>query len=89
MTVTSLCPGPVHTEFTEVAHRSSAAPEKSGPEFTHVSAEECARAALSAVEHNRPLVIPGLVMKIGMLLVRLTPMWVLRWASRFSTKMDL
>lgn len=84
VTVTALCPGPVHTEFSQVAGRSSAKRAKSGPEFTHVSVEEVVRAGLQAIERDKPLVIPGLVMKIAMLLVRLTPMPLLRWASRFS-----
>lgn len=87
VTLTALCPGPVHTEFTQVARRPGERKPKSGPKISYVPVEECVRAALKAVEHNRPLVIPGLVMKIGMALIRLTPMPVLRWASRFSSKM--
>ncbi|PZR71848.1 MAG: hypothetical protein DLM73_14980 [Chthoniobacterales bacterium] len=87
VTVTVLCPGPIHTEFIPVARRAGQR-GKSGPEFTHVSVEECVRSALNAVEQNRPLVIPGLVMKIAMFVLRLTPMWVLRWVSRFSSKMS-
>ncbi|MDP9003299.1 MAG: SDR family oxidoreductase [Verrucomicrobiota bacterium] len=86
VTVTSLCPGPVHTEFTQVAHRSDGHPKKSGPEFTHVSVEDTVSAALNALTHDRALVIPGLVMKLAMGLVRLTPLPVLRLASRFSSK---
>jgi short-subunit dehydrogenase len=86
VTVTSLCPGPVHTEFTEVAHRRSAAQEKSSPEFTHVPVEDVVRTALDALEADKALVIPGFLMKLGMLLVRLTPMPLLRLASRFSAK---
>jgi short-subunit dehydrogenase len=86
VSVTTLCPGPVHTEFTEVAKRSSDDPEKLGPEFTHVSVENVVRAALNAVERERPHVIPGFAMKLGMALVRLTPMPILRLASRFSAK---
>lgn len=84
VTVTALCPGPVHTEFGQVARRDSTKREKSGPEFTHVSVEQVVRAGLHAIEHDKPLVVPGLVMKIAMLLVRLTPLPVLRLASRFS-----
>ena len=84
VTVTALCPGPVHTEFSKVAQRNPAKREKSGPEFTHVSVEEVVRAGLQAIERGKALVVPGLVMKIAMLLVRLTPMPLLRWASRFS-----
>jgi short-subunit dehydrogenase len=86
ITVTSLCPGPVHTEFTKVAHRNAASRKKSGPEFTHVSVETVVQEALEALERNKPLVIPGFVMKLAMLLVRLTPMPILRLASRLSAK---
>jgi short-subunit dehydrogenase len=87
VTVTALCPGPVHTEFTKVARRPGKREPKSGPPISYVAVDACVRAALSAVEHNRPLVIPGLVMKIGMFLVRITPMWVLRLTARFSSRM--
>jgi uncharacterized protein len=83
VSVCVLCPGPVHTEFQEVARRPSGQLE-SGPEFVHVPVEQVVRDALAGLEADRPLVIPGLPMKIGMLLVRLTPMPILRWASRFS-----
>ena len=58
-------------------------PEKSGPEFAHVSVEETVRVGLLAVERGRALVVPGLVIKIAMLLARVTPMPLLRLASRF------
>ncbi|PYL13289.1 MAG: hypothetical protein DMF43_05840, partial [Verrucomicrobia bacterium] len=85
VSVCALCPGPVHTEFQEVAKRLGGQSE-SGPEFVHVSVEQVVRDALGAVEADRPLVIPGLAMKLGMFLVRITPMSILRWASRFSAK---
>ena len=82
--VTSLCPGPVHTEFGHVARRNSSKPERSGPEFVHVSVEETVRAGLKAIERGKPIVVPGLIIKIAMLLVRVTPMPLLRLASRLS-----
>jgi short-subunit dehydrogenase len=85
VTVSSLCPGPVYTEFTEVAARAGAKRDRT-PKFVHVSVEEVARTALAAIEHDRPLVIPGLIMKLGMSLVRIMPLWVLRLASRLSAK---
>src|SRR5205823_11323751 len=85
VTVSTLCPGPVHTEFQEVATRPGGHPD-SGPEFVYVSVEQVVHDALAALEADRPLVIPGLVMKLGMFLVRITPMSILRWASRFSAK---
>jgi short-subunit dehydrogenase len=85
VSVCALCPGPVHTEFQEVANRPGAQPD-SGPEFVHVSVEQVVRDALAALEADRPLVIPGFAMKLGMFLARLVPMPILRWASRFSGK---
>ena len=86
VSVTALCPGPVHTEFTEVARRPGEATVEDAPEIFYVSVEEVARAGLEAVERERPLVIPGFIMKLVMSLVRMTPMSILRSSSRFSAK---
>jgi hypothetical protein len=85
VSVCSLCPGPVHTEFQEVAKRPGGQPD-TGPEFVFISAEEVVHDALAALEEDRPLVIPGFPMKLGMFLVRLTPMPILRLLSRFSPR---
>ncbi len=85
VSVTALCPGPVRTEFTEVARRAEGEQEF-GPEFVYVSVEEVVAEALRGVERDRPLVIPGWAMKAGMALVRLAPMPLLRLANRFSAK---
>ena len=85
ITVTALCPGPVHTEFGDVAKRPGGEPE-TGPEFVYVSVEKTVRDALGAAEADRPLVIPGLAMKLGMFLVRIMPMSILRLAWRLGMK---
>src|SRR5213083_2027753 len=54
VSVCALCPGPVHTEFQEVAKRPGAQPD-TGPEFVFVSAEEVVRDALAALQADRPL----------------------------------
>src|SRR6266705_2561929 len=79
LSVIALCPGPVHTEFGEMAKRPGREPER-GPEFVYVSVEQVVRDALAAIEADRPLVIPGFAMKLGMFLVRLTPISILRFA---------
>jgi uncharacterized protein len=83
VSVCALCPGPVHTEFQEVAKRPGRQPD-TGPEFAFVPVEQVVRDALTALEADRPLVIPGLLMKIGMFLVRITPVPILRLLLRFS-----
>ena len=85
VSVTALCPGPVHTEFGDVAARVGNDPT-SGPEFTYVSVQQVVRDAFAAVEADKPLVIPGLFMKFGMFLVRITPMSILRLAWGLGAK---
>jgi short-subunit dehydrogenase len=85
VSVTALCPGPVHTEFGDVAKRPGGQPE-TGPEFVYVSVEQTARDALAAIESDKPLVIPGFFMKFGMFLVRMTPMSILRLAWRLGAR---
>jgi short-subunit dehydrogenase len=86
--VSVLCPGPVHTEFMDVAQRLGGRPHMAAPELVHVSAEAVVREALAALQKNQPLVIPGFLMKLGMFFVRLTPMSILRLASRVTAKRD-
>jgi len=89
VSICALCPGPVHTEFQEVASRPGRNVKPGpGPEFIQVTVEQVVRDALAALEADRPLVIPGVAMKLGMFLVRMTPMSILRWASRFSPKLS-
>ena len=81
ITVSALCPGPVHTEFDTVARRADG-PKQPAPAFTYVPVEEVVRDALKGIESDRPIVIPGVAMKIAMFIVRLTPMPLLRLVSR-------
>ena len=85
VSVCALCPGPVHTEFHEVAKRPGAQPD-TGPGFVFVPVEQVVRDALAALEANRPLIIPGFPMKLGMFLVRITPMPILRLLARLSPR---
>jgi len=85
VSVCALCPGPVHTEFQEVAKRPGAQPD-TGPEFVFVPVEQVVRDALTALETDCPLIIPGFPMKLGMFLVRIIPMPILRLLSRLSPK---
>jgi len=76
--VSALCPGPVDTEFSSVARRSIGKQPYPSPSFMHMPVEAVVRAGLAGIERNKALVIPGIVMKIAMFLVRLTPMAILR-----------
>ena len=83
ITVTALCPGPVHTEFAEVANRK----ERRGKQrnsLVHVSVEKVARVGLAAIERDKPLIIPGVAMKITMAMTRALPLSLLRVVSRMA-----
>jgi short-subunit dehydrogenase len=83
VSVCAVCPGPVVTEFQQVAKREGAKPNI-GPEFLVVSVQQVVRDAIAALESDRPLVIPGFAMKLLMLLGRLMPMPAVRLAARIS-----
>jgi short-subunit dehydrogenase len=85
VSVCALCPGPVVTEFQQVAGREGAQPDI-GPNFLVVTVEQVVRDALAALEADRPLVIPGFTMKLLMLLARIMPMPILRWVARMSSR---
>jgi short-subunit dehydrogenase len=86
--VSALCPGPVQTEFMQVAQRPGQRLYGSAPDLVHVSVETVVFDALAGLQRNQPVIIPGFLMKLGMLLVRLTPMPILRLASRLTAKRD-
>jgi short-subunit dehydrogenase len=72
--VTTLCPGPVQTEFQK---RAGVVDEEYPPILT-ISAEDMAAAGYHGLMRGKRLVVPGLPAKIITLLVRMTPRaWVL------------
>jgi len=83
ITVTALCPGPVHTEFAEVANRKEHR-GKPRDNFVHVPVEKVARAGLKAIERDQPVVVPGIAMKITMAIARALPLSLLRVVSRIA-----
>ncbi len=77
VTVTALCPGPVNTEFGDVASRG---PQDSmqSPELFKVTPAEVVRESLRAVAGDRPRVIPGWIVCLVMTAVSALPMLLLR-----------
>lgn len=70
-----VCPGPVATEFVQAMGNTTGAKV---PAFIEISAEQCARSAVRGFDHGRALVVPGLVMKLVMLLNELSPRFLRR-----------
>jgi short-subunit dehydrogenase len=84
--VTALCPGPVPTEFFEVASREGKpirAMDRSHPAFA-ATPELVVREALAGIERNRPGVIPNALLAAVVRTVRLLPFPVIREAIRLG-----
>jgi short-subunit dehydrogenase len=75
VTLTAVCPGPVPTEFQDVAG-SHIRPELPGA--LHVSAEQCAEEAVAALERGDARVIPGWPMRAAVLSVEAVPKALIR-----------
>ena len=89
VSVCALCPGPVQTEFQQVASRPGRKVKPGpGPDFLQVPVEQVVRDALAALQADRPIVIPGFAMKLVMLLARLMPMPLLRLLMRRYSSRD-
>lgn len=71
VTCTLLAPGPVHTEFAEVANFAEI--DARLPEWAWVSAERAAREAVQAMEAGRRRVIPGSFAKLQTVAGRHSP----------------
>lgn len=73
--VTALCPGPVRSEFVEVAAMENAADQ--APEFIWISSADCARAGVEGLEKGKRVVIPHLPIRASVSMSRYTPHSVL------------
>ena len=75
--VSQLCPGPVATEFLDIAGNPTG---QQVPGVVEISAARCARVAIAGFLGGKALIVPGLVFKLLLWLGRLTPRFMLRLA---------
>ena len=73
ITVTVLCPGPVHTGFADAAGFSEEEAANIRPEVMYLPAHEVAKAAIDGLDRGTLVVIPGLANRASALLAHLTP----------------
>lgn len=74
VSVTTVCPGPVPTEFQEVANQSNAPM----PKPFHIDAEQCAREAVDALKRGDARIITGTRMRAAMVSLEAIPKVVVR-----------
>lgn len=78
VSVLALCPGPVETEFGQVASRPTGHRRFAPPGFLCVPKERVVRETLDAMERGQGRIIPGLPVRFGMLFMESFPRWILR-----------
>jgi short-subunit dehydrogenase len=72
VTVTALCPGPVHTELFEKEDH----PVERLPEPFWVDQDRVVAAGIDGLERGKRVVIPGLLIRAGAPVTRLAPRWL-------------
>lgn len=77
ISVTTLCPGPVSTEFGSVAKREDGA-SLAAPDFLKVPVERVAREALAGVAKDRARVVPGWIVAGAVVVACVLPLFILR-----------
>jgi uncharacterized protein len=89
VTVTALAPGPVTTEFWDIAGwevASGQSFEKAVPRQAWVSAEQAAEAGVKGLQDGRRVVVPGLPIRAAMLATQYLPhafkLPAIEWAMR-------
>ncbi len=84
VTVTAVCPGPVSTEFLQVASRGKGRKAFDSPKFVEVSSPEVVRQSLRAALAGKPRTTPGFFIWFGAQLLDILPLWWMRLLYRFK-----
>lgn len=71
--ISVLCPGPVHTEFGDVAKVNFGLGNEKGKKFIVLTSRDVAEHAINKMFAGKLVIIPGLLMKIAAFLRRILP----------------
>jgi short-subunit dehydrogenase len=85
VSVLALCPGPVETEFGQVASRPSGQRRFAPPAFLCVPKERVVHETLDAMERGQGRIVPGLLVRFGILFMESFPRWLLRGVFNLSS----
>ena len=79
ISVLTVCPGPVHTDFGETAGRQGAPPDSPSREWFFVPREEVVLDALLALQRDQPRTYPGLKVSLLAAGLSILPMALIRY----------
>jgi hypothetical protein len=83
--VMALCPGPVETEFGQVASRASGRRRFAPPPFLCVPKERVVRETLAALARGQGRLVPGLLVRFAILVAESAPRWLVRGVYNLSS----
>jgi len=83
--VTALLPGPVETEFGQVASRANSRRQFAPPSFLCVDKTDVVRETLEAMARGQGRLIPGAMVRFPMLVAESVPRWLLRFIFNLSS----
>ena len=86
VSVLAVCPGPVRTEFGQVARRGENSPEMPAKKSFYVPKEQVVAESLAAVDRKAARVYPGVKTAAAALVLCALPMVVLRFALGFRPR---
>ncbi len=86
ITVLAVCPGPVKTEFGNVARRDEDSEGMPARKWSYVPKEQVVAESLVALDRNRARVYPGVKTTIAALAIAALPIFVLRCAMGFRPR---
>jgi short-subunit dehydrogenase len=78
ISVLAVCPGPVHTEFGELARQSGGNADMPGREWFYVDKERVVAQSLAALDADKARVYPGWQVAAAALLISAVPVVLLR-----------
>jgi short-subunit dehydrogenase len=83
--VTALCPGPVETEFGQMASRPDGKRKFAPPQILCVDKADVVEDTLDAMARGQGRIIPGIMVRIPILLAESTPRWFLRFVFNLTS----
>jgi uncharacterized protein len=84
--VLAVCPGPVRTEFGEVARRGENSREMPSKKALYVPKEQVVSEALTALARNKARVYPGFQIAMAAVVLSALPIVILRFAMGFRPR---
>ena len=84
VSVTAVCPGPVNTEFFQIAEQYGSTLEIK--KLTMITSEQCVSEALYASYRKKDMVIPGIPMKAFAMLTKIVPQGLILKIAKMMKK---